>query len=311
MDESRAKALNNGANMSTGGTNFNYCDADKLERMGLVKYNTKKPDGNNFIRVVAPSATGPFAAEIYHHSKVGSSKATYLCPNKMYGDPCAVCDYQAAMKADGVKDEIIKELNTSHRFFMYVVDTTNGETEDEGPKWFDCPISIYKSICTLSKDRRTGQSFDPTDPVDGRDIEFVRKDGKRTEYAGMKLVKTKPIPKSWYEDLPAFEEVLLVPDYETVKEAVSGQREVANDEPKRGSRDEGTTDRGSRDVVEEEDISRTRRDTAPATENRSRRESASRGGSRRDEDRAAANIGQERSVQDKLDEIQERKRSRR
>lgn len=303
MDDSREKALNAGANMSTGGTNFNYCDADKLERKGLVKYNTKKPNGDNFIRVVAPSDTGPFAAEIWHHSKVGSSKATYLCMEKMYGKPCAVCDYQKDMKAAGVKVETIKELNPAHRFFMYVVDTTSGDSEDEGPKWFDCPVSIYKNICTLSKDRRTGESFDPTDPINGRDIEFVRKDGNRTEYTGMKLVPTKPIPESWYADLPAFEEVLLTPDYDAVKVAVSGQQKESVEDTKGGRRDEVTNDRGGRrdsgrgrgrddrDVVEEEDTSRTRRD------------------SRRDENRGTENnVGQEESVQAKLDEIKKRKR---
>lgn len=325
MDKSREQALEDGANMNTGGVNFDYVDTAKLERMGLLKYNTKKPNGDNFIRIVAPSLTGPFAQEIWMHTKVGTQKATFLCVNKMFGEPCAICDHQKDMKADGVSAEVIKELNPGHRFLMYVVDTTNADTEDEGPKWFDCPVSIYKNVCTLSKDRRTGQSFDPTDPVDGRDVEFVRKDGKRTEYTGMRLVPTKPIPKNWYEDLPAFEEVLLIPTYDEAREAVSGQR-ASKEESTRGSsrgEDRGSRrdvdDRGSRRDVDDDRGSRRETRDVPEDEvddnvrgsrrETSRREQPDRERSRGRED-SSRDTGQEESVRAKLDEIQNRKRSR-
>jgi hypothetical protein len=233
----------------------------------------------------------------------------------MFGEPCAICDHQKDMRQDGVSAEIIKELNPGHRFFMYVVDTTNADTEDEGVKWFDCPVSIYKNVCTLSKDRRTGQSFDPTDPVDGRDVEFVRKDGKRTEYTGMRLVPTKPIPKSWYEDLPAFKEVLLIPTYKEAMEAVSGQRAAKEESSRdsrrdddRGSRRESTRrddDRGSRDAPEDEvddNVRGSRRET-------SRREQPDRERSRDSSD-SRRDVSQEDAVRAKLDDIQNRKRGR-
>ena len=62
MDNSRAKALEDGANITTGGVNFNYVDTAKLERSGIGYFVTgKKPGGNNFMRIVASSRTAPFS----------------------------------------------------------------------------------------------------------------------------------------------------------------------------------------------------------------------------------------------------------
>jgi len=235
MDDDRMKAIKAGANMSSGGTNYNYVDAIKLERAGFGKYGTKKPGGNNFIRMVAPSKKGAFAKEVWIHSNVGSNGSVFICMDRTFGEPCAVCDHIKELKAANAADSAVKDIAPGRRFLVFVVDTTSKETEDEGPKWFDCPPSIYKEVCNLSKDKRTGATIDPTDPVNGRDIEFVRVDGNRTTYSGFKLEKTKPIPEEWYTGLPAYDEILLRPDYEDVKKAVSGRAPDSAEDDKSAS----------------------------------------------------------------------------
>ena len=288
MDEGRAKSLEAGANMKTGGVNFNYVDTIKLERLGIGLFVTgKKPGGNNFMRIVAASKKGIFALEIWKHSNIGTNNATHLCLQEMFGKPCPICEYAEELKREGADPKIIKELDLDHRFLLFVVDTTSRETEEEGPKWFDCPVTIYKEICVRSKDKRTGEQIDPADPEDGRDIEFTRVDGKRTTYTGLKLVKMDtPIPKSWYEDLPTLEEVLLIPDYDEMQVAVSGKK---SSPPKE-------------DDVREESSSRGRGESRG--EARTTR-GESRGDSRRssqDDEGARAE-----SVRNKLDELRERK----
>jgi hypothetical protein len=131
----------------------------------------------------------------------------------------------------------------------------------------------------------------------------------------MRLVPTKPIPKSWYEDLPAFKEVLLIPTYKEAMEAVSGQRAAKEESSRdsrrdddRGSRRESTRrddDRGSRDAPEDEvddNVRGSRRET-------SRREQPDRERSRDSSD-SRRDVSQEDAVRAKLDDIQNRKRER-
>jgi len=235
MDESRKKAIEDGAKISSGSrVNYNYVDTDKLEKLGIARYDTKKKEagGNNFIRIVSPSSKGAFAMQISKHQNVGADGNTFLCLDRMFGKPCPVCEYIKELKAKNPGSPEIKDLAASTRFLMYVVDTSSEATMEEGTKWFDCPITIYKNVCNLSKNRRTGEPVDPTDPVDGRDVEFTRQDGKRTDYIGFVLTSTDTIPESWYTGLPAFDDILLVPTYDEVKAALSGVKATAEDEGK-------------------------------------------------------------------------------
>lgn len=292
MDDSRAQSLEAGATMKTGGVNFNYVDTTKLERLGIGLFVTgKKPGGNNFMRIVAPSKKGAFAKEIWKHSNIGANNATFLCLQEMFGKPCPICEHAKELKSEGADPNVIKELGLDHRFLLFVVDTTSRETEEEGPKWFDCPVTIYKDICVRSKDRRSGEQLDPADPDDGRDIEFTRVDGKRTSYVGLKLVKMDaPIPKSWYEDLPSLDEVLLIPDPEEMRIAVTGKKPSP---PTEDSRDKS---RG--ETRETRSESRSGRGESRGTRGESRR-------------RLSDDSENAQSVKDKLAEIEESKRKAR
>jgi len=230
IDPSREKAIEDGAKSTGRRVNFNYVDTTILERRGIDRYDTKKPKGNNFIRIVTPSKTGPFAKEVWKHSNVGTDGNAYLCLEKMFGKKCLVCEYIRKLKREGADDDVIQPLVAGRRYLMFVVDTTSEETEEEGPKWFDCPPTIYQQICSLSIDKRTGKRIDPTDPEEGRDIEFTRVDGKRTSYGSFELKETNPVPKSWYEGLPSFDEVLLIPDEEEVARTISGVNSSEEDE---------------------------------------------------------------------------------
>ena len=292
MDKSREQSIDDGANVSTGGINFNYVDTNKLDRMGIGRYNTKKPKGNNFIRIVAPSAQGAFAKEIWKHDHIGANSLTFLCLDRMFGKACPICEHAQELKASGASADIVKDFAPGRRFLLFVVDTTSRETEEEGPKWFDCPSSIYKAVCTLSKDRRTGEKLDPTDPDNGRDVEFVRNDGKRTNYDGFVLKETKPIPKSWYSDIPSFDEILLIPNPTEMATAVLGKKSST-------SRD----DKDDKADVDENENRKSRGRDDPRSRDDSRGRDESRGRGRDNSDDAQA-----QSVRDKLDEIKSRKR---
>ena len=291
MDESRAKALESGATMKTGGSTFNYVDLAVLERLGIGFYGTKKPNGNNFMRIVAANRTTPIVREVWKHSSIGKGKDTFLCLDKMFGKACPICDYAQKLRDEKADIKIIKELDVVHRFLLFVVDTTDRETEKEGPKWFDCPPSVWKEICLQSKDRRTGEQIDPADPEDGRDIEFVRTDGKRTSYGGFKLVKVADsIPKSWYEDLPALDDVLLIPDPEKMQTAVSGVQATPVEDKPREDRARGEDSRRE-----------SRRSEATNSDSRDRGE-ARRGSQEQDTDQA-------KSVKEKLAELRESRKT--
>ena len=222
MDDSRERALQTDYEQSTKGrTNFLYVDTKKTERLGIPSYRTVT--GDNFIRIIAPTPTGHYRKEVFIHSKVGANGGTFLCLKKMYNKPCPVCEYIEQLKAEGGNDEQAAELAATRRYLFFVYNVATEETEAKGLHWYDAPTTILNGIVGLSKDKRSGKILDVSDPKNGRDIEFTRKgSGLLTKYDSFKLVENNPIPEEWLKDVPAFDDILLVPTYDQVKKEVTG-----------------------------------------------------------------------------------------
>jgi len=274
MDASRSQSIKDEIKKSegSGGDRYNYVDVTKLTRLGISGYQTKK--GNNFIRIVTSKPTGFYGLEVWKHSDIGVDNRTFVCTEKMFKKPCPICELYKQIKAKNPEDERLNTLYPSRRYFFYVVDTKNEETQAEGVKWFDCPISIKTNVVSLSMNKRNPNDvIDVSDPVDGRDIEFVRVDGAKTSYEGFNLVATGPIPEGWYKDLPDYVEMLNIPSYEKIKLEVTGMAEESKpetqktevvDEPARGGFGRAAT-RGEN--VKEEVVEEPKKEVAKAESN--------------------------------------------
>jgi len=233
MNSERAKAIGEEQKKTSKGGQgkFNYVDVKKLERMGITFYKMRQ--GDNFIRIISPpDLTKFYGREIFIHTKIGTEGITVLCLNKMYGEPCPVCEYRAQLQAKNVDSKILSALNYGRRYLFFVIDVKDEASEDEGLRWADFPPIIKDNIVTLSKNKRSGESIDVSDPKNGRDIEFVKTGtGQfKTRYRAFTLIDNNPIPDDWYKDVPEFDEILLKPDYDEVKEIVMGSGEEDPDD---------------------------------------------------------------------------------
>ncbi len=205
-----------------GGVNFYAVDTDKLAKSGVTQF--KAEVGDNFIRIIPPVDPKVFWAKIvYIHRNIGANGATFLCLKKMFNMACPICEMVNKMKEDDPEDERIIALLPKMRYLMFVYDVRDEDSINKGLRWWDVPVSktcpIVESIKSLSKDRRTQSVIDVSDPVEGRDIEFTRKGTGQlnTAYEAFKLIESDPIPKEWYDGVPAFDDILLVPTYEQVE----------------------------------------------------------------------------------------------
>ena len=231
----RTEAINNAYDKSQSGrTSFFYVQTQVLERLGITAFKSQMND--NFIRIMPPKDPKMFwAREVYIHSEIGANRATFLCMNKMFGKPCPVCEYVEQLKDQNVNSETIKPLYARKRFLMFVYDVRDDSTIAKGLRWYDAPGKLVSEIILKSKDKRTKAVVDVCDPLEGRDIEFVRKgQGLKTDYAGIDLKITETVPADWYENVPTFDEVLIIPTYEQIQRELTGV--AAEDQPANGSR---------------------------------------------------------------------------
>ena len=151
-------------------------------------------EGDHCFRLLPPTFDGAehWGIDLYLHSGIGADQQTYLCPNKMKGEDCPICDEVRAAKKAG-QDKYANEIRAYQRILVWAVDRDN---EDAGPQLLALPVTVDKAIVTLSADRRTGEIFDVTNVDDGYDVEFSREGtGLKTKYPNIAVAR-RPSPLS-------------------------------------------------------------------------------------------------------------------
>lgn len=246
-----------------GYSDFLWVNKDKLDRAGIGQFKTEP--GDNFIAIIPPLEDDIFwAKEIYVHYNVGVDGKAFLCPKKMANESCIICEDRKRIKERDVDDERVKELRPSLRYLVFVVDTTNSTTENEGIKWWDAPATVIDEITDMSANKRSGEIIDVSDPDDGRNIIFKRTGkGIGTRYGSVELETRDPIPDSWLEVI-SFEEALQIINLEKIEAEYSG-------EPS-SSRRRGSSSKKEEEQESEEKETSTGRRHRPANDEKEEKE---------------------------------------
>lgn len=249
---------------STKGAN----DFDKITTDGIKSF--KPADGDNCIRILPPTWKNPehFGYDVFVHYGVGPDRQSYLCLNKMKGEPDPIFEEYESAKRDareGNKDDeaYVKELAAKKRVGIWLIDRNN---EKEGVQFWSMPWTIDRDIVKVSIDKKTGEVLPIDHPDEGYDVEFDKSGkGARTEYGGVAISRrSSPLGNDkwldYAQDHP-IPDILQYFDYDHIKKALGGggaHRDTrADDREDSRGRDSG---RGSRDRDEERGSSRDKKE---------------------------------------------------
>ena len=203
-----------------------YFDKDFLEERGIQQIVAA--DGDNFFAIIPPKDDDQyFGFKFYAHYDVGPNRDRFLCPRRTNNGRCPLCEEYMRTKDDNLTDDEMKPLKSSLRYLFFVVDMASAETQAEGVKLLEVPKTVNDELLVLSTDRRTGAVIDVSDPTDGKLLIYTRTGkGLGTKYSGFVLEDRDPLLQSWSEDVPEFDEVVVVPSYDDIKEAYFGPDET-------------------------------------------------------------------------------------
>jgi hypothetical protein len=218
------------------------------------------------------------------HRNVGADKGTYLCLDKMFGQPCPVCE---VWRSDDEED-----FKPSDRILCFVIDRKD---EKAGPQLWNMPLGTSKDIQAASQDRQTGEWYPVEHPEEGFDIYFDREGEKdRTRYKRFELAKN-PSPlhdnerrmDQWLDYVmeKPLPERLKAYDADYIEKVLAGKRrERDNDrDSDRSSRGRDRDDDRGRDRDSDRSSSRRRSDPDDDRERNSDRGRDSGRGQARDE----------------------------
>ena len=208
-----------------------YVNTNALEEQGLSSY--KAPEGDNFIRFVPPTDDeAPFGLEIKVHYGIGVNGSAFLCPKFLGNGPCPICnkvqELKTVQKQSEVADEslakTISGLWAKTRYLYWIIDMTSDETEKIGVQLYDACPTIEDGIIGVSRDQRTKEIIDISDPDEGLTLIFTRKGlgPQNTTYKAFKSEEANPLSDEILDSVVDFENILEVHDYNTIKAEFEG-----------------------------------------------------------------------------------------
>lgn len=244
----------------------------------------KPAEGDNELRFMPPTWKDPepdhFGFDIWVHGQVGPDNQQYLCPEKMKGEPCPICEEQvrAAKKAkpkDKKAQEYVRSLKPKRKVLCWVI--VRGE-EKEGPQLWPMPWTLDRNFGKRAVDKKTDEVLELDNPDEGYDVSFERQGTRlNTEYLNEQVARNAtPLSDNskrqarwlaYIEEHPVTE-TLQYYDYDYIDKVFSAQapgkdedeEDDEEDEEEAPSRRKG---KGRRDSEEEEDSEDEEEETPP------------------------------------------------
>lgn len=168
----------------------------QFDRIFKEQFSVAKiSEGDHQWRILPPTwpSAEHWGMDVFLHYGIGPDQQSYLCAEKMNGEPCPICEERQKADRDGDKD-YAKQLNTSKRVVVWAV---NRNAKGEGPVLWSMPYTLDKDISKLCIDKETGEVLAIDDPDDGFDIEFNKEGAKlQTRYTAVAIArKTTPLAR--------------------------------------------------------------------------------------------------------------------
>lgn len=223
----------------------------------------KVKEGENYLRILPDSWPDAdvekwgswWNIDIYLHYGVGADNATYLCLDKMKGEPCPVCE----ARSSAIDDEEDSQLRPSWRGLAWAIDR---DDEKAGPQVFSIPVTLFREINERSVDKKTKGLIRIDHPDEGYDISFTRKGNDiRTKYSAVEVDRDprpihddEDIQNRWLDyitDNP-LPDILVYHDYEHIAKVLHGRSRRGEEQSEDGGRSaERSERRRPREAAEE------------------------------------------------------------
>jgi hypothetical protein len=162
---------------------------------------------------------------IWVHRKVGPDEGTFLCLDKMKGEPCPICE----ARRDGDEEER-DALKMNWRALCWAIDRDN---EKAGPQIWEMPPTLFRDINARSIDKKSGDVICIDDPEEGYDILFNREGNDiKTKYTAVEVSRdATPIHESektqdrWLEYIQehSLPDILNFQDSEYIEKVLTGK----------------------------------------------------------------------------------------
>ena len=173
--------------------------------------------------------TFTYLLDIWVHYNVGVNEDQYICLAKTYGKPCPVCEYLSRMRRSPEFDsEEFSSLKARRRVIYNIVCYDDPREQSKGVQvWEVAHYFMERHLSELSKTPKGEHIPFSNVGLEGKSIYF-RKKGRgagNVEFVGHRFVdREEPVELELLEQVYCLDELIYIPTYEEVEEALYGSR---------------------------------------------------------------------------------------
>lgn len=214
----------------------------EVNRFDIVPYITKSGK-HPLVKTGYLSVGDPdYSLEYWVHQAIGPSKRPVVCPKRMYGELCPICEAGNRFKDDG-DDQSAKACWPKLRTIY------NVKTKDGKMQVFDVSDFLFgkKFKAAQAVENDEDITFLAADVESGKTVKFqavhVKKDGMEfTEYEGIGFSdRKKPITDEDVENAISFDDCLIVYSYDEIETIFEGGS-VSDDEEEKPTKSKPSLD---------------------------------------------------------------------
>jgi len=182
-----------------------------------------------------PEGEWTYVLEVFCHNDVGGVEGqSYICMNKTYKQPCAICEHRKQLAMEGADEALIKELNTSRyprSIYNVLVYDSDKDTEKGVQVMHTSHYLMEMFLIKLAEStRRDIEQGHPqhklfADLEEGYSVRFTRTgSGVNTRYLAHQLVQRNyVITEEVQQTAWQLDTIIHIPTYEEVWQAYWGE----------------------------------------------------------------------------------------
>lgn len=196
-----------------------------------------------------------WAIDIWVHYRIGVNDNSYLCAEKMLGEPCPICEDIRTSN----DTEYIRQLSPVRRVLLWIIDRDN---ENAGPILWAPPFSVDKDMLGVSTDPKQGIARSVDNPDEGYDVSF-RIEGKipmvkyktfKLSFSPCSISESKDKYNAWLEYISKYPlpSLLEFHNYDKIYKEHHGKKFVQKQEVQ-NTVVEDEKGKGEKEVIEKEE----------------------------------------------------------
>lgn len=217
----------------------------KAERYLLDVMPYEAGEGNEF----AEEGELTYERTYFVHRRVGANEETFICPRKTAGKPCPICEHAAKLmrKVEGDYEDEVQALRPKKRQLFNVRDLRQ---PDKGVQLFEFSFHNFgkklheKIMGAEEEDEDAYNQFYSLEDGMSLKVYFSEESGGGYSYVEASDIEFRPrknqYDESDLEESHCLDDLLIIPDYDDLKEVfleAANEKEEEEERPRRRGKD--------------------------------------------------------------------------